>query len=80
MSGPTKTMTVLTCAALVLTTAYTVALGSSGWLWFGLLVLIVATIGVAASESGTAPAGPRRRPPERPGPSGPTGPMGPTGI
>lgn len=75
MSGPTKTMTVLTCAALVLTTAYTVALGSSGWLWFGLMVLVVVTIGVAASESGTA-AGPRRRPPERPGPMGPAGPTG----
>ncbi|MFE5509795.1 hypothetical protein ACFQ9J_04140 [Streptomyces sp. NPDC056529] len=79
MSGPTKTMTVLTCAALVLTTAYTVALGSSGWLWFGLMVLIVVTIGVAASESGAASAGPRR-PPDRSGPAGPTGPMGPTGI
>ncbi|MFC8172806.1 hypothetical protein ACFUJ0_22080 [Streptomyces sp. NPDC057242] len=77
MSGPTKTMTVLTCAALVLTTAYTVALGSSGWLWFGLMVLIVVTIGVAASESGTVAAGPRRRPPDRPGP---TGPVGPTGL
>ncbi|MFF5637969.1 hypothetical protein [Streptomyces sp. NPDC012825] len=76
MSGPTKTMAVLTCAALVLTTAYTVALGSSGWLWFGLMVLVVVTIGVAAAENGTAPAGPRRRPPERPGPMGPTGPTG----
>ncbi|MFF1509678.1 hypothetical protein [Streptomyces sp. NPDC058326] len=65
MSGPTKTMAVLTCAALVMATAYTVALGSSGWLWFGWVVLGVATIGMAASESGT-PSGPRRRPPTGP--------------
>ncbi|MER5310524.1 hypothetical protein ABT034_22355 [Streptomyces sp. NPDC002773] len=70
MSGPTKTMAVLTCAALVLTTAYTVALGSSGWLWFGWVVLGVATIGMAASDS-AGPAGPRRRPPTGPGPAGP---------
>ncbi|MEU7702277.1 hypothetical protein, partial [Streptomyces sp. NPDC039028] len=56
MSGGTKTMAVLTCAAVVLTTAYTVALGSSGWLWFGSVVLAVATIGLAASDS-AAPAG-----------------------
>ncbi|WP_369142901.1 hypothetical protein [Streptomyces sp. R44] len=62
MSGPTKTMTVLTCAALVLTTAYTVALGSSGWLWFGLVVLIVVTIGMAAADSSVPPS-PRSRPP-----------------
>ncbi|MER5962218.1 hypothetical protein [Streptomyces sp. NPDC002057] len=66
MSGPTKTMAVLTFAALVMTTAYTVALGSSGWLWFGWIVLGVVTIGMAASDS-AAPAGPRRRPPTGPG-------------
>ncbi|MFG2839692.1 hypothetical protein ACGFZH_32700 [Streptomyces zaomyceticus] len=66
MSGPTKTMAVLTCAALVMTTAYTVALGSSGWLWFGWVVLGVATIGMAASDSAAA-AGPPRRPPTGPG-------------
>ncbi|MEX0168812.1 hypothetical protein [Streptomyces sp. LMG1-1-1.1] len=70
MSGPTKTMTVLTCAALVLTTAYTVALGSSGWLWFGLVLLIVATIGMAAADSSETPA-PHARPPGRPGPTQP---------
>ncbi|MFF8838065.1 hypothetical protein [Streptomyces sp. NPDC015130] len=66
MSGPTKTMAALTGAALVLTTTYTVALGSSGWLWFGLMVLVVATIGMAAADS-SAPAGPRRHRPGRPG-------------
>ncbi|WP_037968799.1 hypothetical protein [Streptomyces sp. SS] len=71
MTGPTKTMAVLTCSALVLTTAYTVALGSSGWLWFGVVVLIVATIGMTASDS-AVPSASRPRPPERPG--GPTQP------
>ena len=51
MSGSTKAMTIVTCAALVLITAYTVALGSSGWLWFGWIVLGVATIGMAAADS-----------------------------
>ncbi|MEU3690753.1 hypothetical protein [Streptomyces narbonensis] len=73
MSGPTKTMAALTGAALVLTTTYTVALGSSGWLWFGLMVLVVATIGMAAADSST-PASPRRRPPGRAGRPGTTQP------
>ncbi|MBT2439121.1 hypothetical protein J7E93_03090 [Streptomyces sp. ISL-36] len=60
MSGPTKTMSVITVSALVLTTAYTVALGSSGWLWFGWVVLGVVTIGMAAADS-AAPGGARRR-------------------
>ncbi|MEE1815754.1 hypothetical protein ACIPQJ_08050 [Streptomyces sp. NPDC090082] len=68
MSGPTKTMTVLTCAALLLTTGYTVALGSSGWLWFGLVVLVVATIGMAAADSAVPQSPPRPRPPGRTGP------------
>ncbi|MFF5784900.1 hypothetical protein ACFY8P_08030 [Streptomyces sp. NPDC012693] len=70
MSGSTKTMAVLTFAALVLTTAYTVALGSSGWLWFGWVVLGMVTIGMAASD-GAAPPGPRRRPPTGAGPARP---------
>ncbi|PRH76281.1 hypothetical protein C6N75_26440 [Streptomyces solincola] len=48
MSGSTKTMGALTVGVLVLTTAYTVALGSNGWLWFGWVVLGLATVGVAA--------------------------------
>ncbi|GAA3398238.1 hypothetical protein [Streptomyces roseoviridis] len=55
MSGPTKTMTVITFAALVLITTYTVALGSSGWLWFAWIVLGVATVGMAAADSGDSP-------------------------
>ncbi|MET9431367.1 MULTISPECIES: hypothetical protein [unclassified Streptomyces] len=48
MSSPTKTMGTLTVGALVLTTAYTVALGSNGWLWFGWVVLGLLTLGVIA--------------------------------
>ncbi|MFF5973038.1 hypothetical protein ACFY7C_16100 [Streptomyces sp. NPDC012769] len=61
MSGPTKTMGVITFAALVLITTYTVALGSSGWLWFAWIVLGVATVGMAAADSGETRAGPVRR-------------------
>ncbi|MFC8920151.1 MULTISPECIES: hypothetical protein [unclassified Streptomyces] len=50
MSGSTKTMSGLTVGALVLTTAYTVALGSNGWLWFGWVVLGLVTIGMAATR------------------------------
>ncbi|BAU81683.1 integral membrane protein [Streptomyces laurentii] len=69
MSGSTKTMAALTCAALILTTAYTVALGSSGWLWFGWVVLGVATLGMAAADSGEPAVAPRQRPASGPGPS-----------
>ncbi|MFB6818268.1 hypothetical protein ACFCV8_27360 [Streptomyces sp. NPDC056347] len=50
MSGSTKAMGVLTLAALVVVTAYTVALGSSGWLWFGWVVLGLITLGMAATR------------------------------
>ncbi|MFI1017781.1 hypothetical protein [Streptomyces sp. NPDC020965] len=52
MSGSTKVMGVLTVSALVVVTAYTAALGSNGWLWFGWVVLGMVTIGVIASRSG----------------------------
>ncbi|MEU5435355.1 MULTISPECIES: hypothetical protein [unclassified Streptomyces] len=51
MPGTTKAMVVLTVVALVVITAYTVALGSSGWLWFGWVVLGLSTVGMAASRS-----------------------------
>ncbi|GGY46027.1 hypothetical protein [Streptomyces omiyaensis] len=69
MSGSTKAMAYVTCAVLVLITAYTVALGSSGWLWFGWIVLGVATIGMAAADSADAPAVPRRPRAGGPGPT-----------
>ncbi|MFD7443860.1 MULTISPECIES: hypothetical protein [unclassified Streptomyces] len=50
MSGSTKTMGVLTLVALVVVTAYTVALGSNGWLWFGWVVLGLVTLGMVASK------------------------------
>ncbi|NWF25610.1 hypothetical protein HW130_04915 [Streptomyces sp. PKU-EA00015] len=51
MSGSTKVMGVLTVGSLVAVTAYTAALGSNGWLWFGWVVLGLVTIGVVASRS-----------------------------
>jgi hypothetical protein len=50
MSGSTKAMAVLTVGTLVVVTAYTAALGSNGWLWFGWVVLGLVTIGVIASR------------------------------
>lgn len=46
-----KAMTVCTVVALVVVTAYTVALGGSGWLWFGWIVLGLATMGVASTRA-----------------------------
>ena len=43
-----KAMTVCTVACLVVVTAYTVALGANGWLWFSWVVLGLATVGVIA--------------------------------
>ena len=48
--GSTRTMGVLTVGGLVVVTAYTVALGSNGWLWFGWVVLGLATLGMAATR------------------------------
>ncbi|MEW1723320.1 hypothetical protein [Streptomyces sp. NPDC093109] len=50
MSGSTKTMGVMTVAALVAVTGYTAALGSNGWLWFGWVVLCLVTIGMVAAR------------------------------
>ncbi|WP_185302092.1 hypothetical protein [Streptomyces finlayi] len=50
MSGSVKTMGVLTIVTLVAVTAYTVALGSNGWLWFGWVVLGLTTLGTAATQ------------------------------
>ncbi|MFG2334492.1 hypothetical protein ACGFMM_33500 [Streptomyces sp. NPDC048604] len=65
MSGPTKSMGVITVVALVLTTAYTVALGSHGLLWFGWVVLGLVTLGMAAADS-VPPKAPRAGRPHGP--------------
>ncbi|WP_176710153.1 hypothetical protein [Streptomyces sp. Wb2n-11] len=51
MPGSVKSMGVLTVGTLVVISAYTVALGSNGWLWFGWIVLGLVTVGLAASRS-----------------------------
>ncbi|MEU6018002.1 hypothetical protein ABZ826_29400 [Streptomyces sp. NPDC047515] len=50
MSGSTKTMGMITVVALIAVTCYTVALGSSGWLWFGWVVLGLITLAMAATR------------------------------
>ncbi|WP_344493799.1 hypothetical protein [Streptomyces enissocaesilis] len=51
MPGSAKSMGVLTVGTLVVISAYTVALGSNGWLWFGWIVLGLVTMGLAATHS-----------------------------
>ncbi|MFG2550613.1 hypothetical protein [Streptomyces sp. NPDC048581] len=48
--GSTKAMGVITVGGLVVVTAYTVALGSNGWLWFGWVVLGLITLGMVVSR------------------------------
>jgi hypothetical protein len=48
MPGSVKAMALGTVACLVAVVAYTVALGSNSWLWFGWVVLGLCTAGVAA--------------------------------
>ncbi len=50
MPGSAKTMAGLTVGGLVLVTAYTVTIGSDGWLWFAWVVLGLATIGALAAR------------------------------
>ncbi|MGW0547685.1 hypothetical protein [Streptomyces altiplanensis] len=50
MPGSVKSMGVLTVGTLVVISAYTVALGSNGWLWFGWIVLGLVTAGLAATS------------------------------
>lgn len=50
MPGSTKAMGVFTVGGLVAVTAYTVALGSNGWLWFGWVVLLLLTFGMLATQ------------------------------
>ncbi|MFE9609540.1 hypothetical protein [Streptomyces sp. NPDC006012] len=50
--GSTKTMGVLTIGGLVVVTAYSVVLGSNGWLWFGWVVLGLLTLAMIVTQSG----------------------------
>ncbi|GGX78005.1 hypothetical protein [Streptomyces minutiscleroticus] len=52
MPGSTKAMGVLTVGGLVVVTAYTVALGGNGWLWFGWIVLGLITLAMVVSRNG----------------------------
>ncbi|SCK59092.1 hypothetical protein [Streptomyces sp. WMMB 322] len=52
MPRSAKALTVGTVAALVLVTAYTVTLGSSGWLWLGWAVLALVTVGALSTKRG----------------------------
>ncbi|MDX6355482.1 MAG: hypothetical protein QOF98_2385 [Streptomyces sp.] len=47
-SAATRAMALCTVICLVAVVAYSVALGSSGWLWFGWVVLGLCTADVAA--------------------------------
>ncbi|MEV6805967.1 hypothetical protein ACH4NF_18955 [Streptomyces sp. NPDC017248] len=50
-NGSTRTMGALTVGGLVLVTAYTVALGGNGWLWFGWVVLGLLTLALVVLGS-----------------------------
>ncbi|MFB9523555.1 hypothetical protein [Streptomyces cremeus] len=52
MNNSPKSMGALTVGMLVVVTAYTAALGSNGWLWFGWVVLLLATVGTIATGRG----------------------------
>ncbi|MET7611131.1 hypothetical protein GT028_15505 [Streptomyces sp. SID2999] len=48
--GSTRAMGALTVGGLVVVTAYTVALGGNGWLWFGWVVLGLLTVALAVTQ------------------------------
>ncbi|MBT2386820.1 hypothetical protein [Streptomyces sp. ISL-11] len=50
MPGSTKTMAGLTVGGLVAVTAYTVTIGSDGWLWFAWVALMLMTIGALVAR------------------------------
>jgi hypothetical protein len=50
MPGSTKAMGGFTIGGLVMVTAYSAALGSNGWLWFGWVVLGLLTLGMVLSR------------------------------
>ncbi|MFD5556635.1 MULTISPECIES: hypothetical protein [unclassified Streptomyces] len=46
----TRTMGALTLGTLVAVSAYSVALGSNGWLWFGWVVVGLTTLGMVVAR------------------------------
>ncbi|MFI5618621.1 hypothetical protein [Streptomyces sp. NPDC051567] len=52
MTASVKVMAVTSFAALVAVAAYSVALGSNGWLWFCWVVLVLLTATLAVSDGG----------------------------
>ncbi|MFI0776498.1 hypothetical protein [Streptomyces sp. NPDC021212] len=50
MTGSAKGMTTCAVGGLVAVTAYTVALGSNGWLWFAWVVLALLTVGMLVAR------------------------------
>jgi len=50
MHGPAKAMAACTLACLVAVSLYSAALGSSGWMWFGWVVLGLCAAGVAVTR------------------------------
>ncbi|MGW1051924.1 hypothetical protein [Streptomyces sp. NPDC002521] len=50
-NGSTKVMGAVTVGGLVVVTAYTVAIGSNGWLWFGWVVLSLLTLAMVVTQS-----------------------------
>ncbi|WP_018546619.1 hypothetical protein [Streptomyces sp. LaPpAH-108] len=50
-NGSTRIMGALTVGGLVVVTAYTVALGGNGWLWFGWIVLVLLTLALVLTKS-----------------------------
>ncbi|MFI7102202.1 hypothetical protein ACIBK8_22925 [Streptomyces sp. NPDC050161] len=50
MPGSARTMAVCTVSCLVVATAYTVALGGNGWVWFAWVVLALTTAGMVAAR------------------------------
>ncbi|UGY94883.1 hypothetical protein [Streptomyces gobiensis] len=50
MPGAAKGMAVTTVVALVVATAYSVALGGNGWVWFAWVVLGLVTLGLVSAE------------------------------
>ncbi|MFH8341843.1 hypothetical protein [Streptomyces sp. AM6-12] len=49
--GSLKAMGALTASTFVAVTAYTVALGGDGWLWFGWVVLGLLTLAMAVTQA-----------------------------